>query len=155
MRPEEIKSLADHAQIESDLKALAATTDRHAPQELLALVGQKGDGWEITAITAGKQTQCVPEGPPLSSAAKLKWTIDRACGKRVRPAAVTITEQGWYAYVVGNAVMLESWLHARGYHSAFAGSPTAVWIGALCPGRMRPKAGYDECDACGHIFLTE
>lgn len=156
MTPEEIKALIDHAQIDSDLKALTATTDRHTPQELLDLIGQRSDGWEITAITAGERTQWVPEGPPLSSEAKLKWSIDRVVyGKRVTPPAIQRTEQGYYVHVMGNAVMLQSWLQDHGYHGAFAGSPHAVWIGSLCPGRMLPKVGYRQCDTCGHLSLSE
>lgn len=151
MTEHEIKSLVDQAQIDSDLTALTAATDRHAPEELLALVGQKGYGWEITAITAGESTRWVPDGH-IARDAKLQWSMYMLRGKTVTPPAIKRTEHGVYARVMGNAVIVEGWLRERGYHQAFAGSPHAVWVGDLCAGRMRLKAGnYHECDGCGYI----
>jgi hypothetical protein len=155
MDEREIKSITDQAQIDSDLTALTATTDRHAPEEILALVGQKGDGWEITAITAGESTRWEPDGI-IAPDAKLQWSMDRVSGKKVNPPAVRRTEQGYYARIMGNAVIVEAWLMERGYHRASAGSPHAVWIGSLCTGRMRLKAGnYHECDNCGYVPMEE
>jgi hypothetical protein len=142
---------ATQAQIDSDLKALTATTDPHAPEDLLALIGQKTDDWEITAINAGEQTRWVPNGF-VAPDDKLQWTMDRLCGKTINPPAVQQTEHGYYARVMGNAVMVETWLKEHGYHRAFAGSPHAVWISSLCTGTMRLRVGdYHECEACGHV----
>jgi hypothetical protein len=146
-----MKNIATQAQIDSDLKALTAISDRHAPEDLLALVGQKTDEWEITAIEAGEQTRWVPDGF-VAPADKLQWSIDRACGKKVTPPAILRTDWGFYARVMGNAVLVESWLHERSYHKASARSANTVWIGEICAGVMSLKAGdYHECDVCGYV----
>lgn len=146
------------AQITSDMAALMATTDGSIPQRLKQLIGQLSDAsstdaqWEITAIEAGKQSKYVPSGPLAPGYERYQWSMDRVSGKTVTPPAILQVEEGYYARVMGNAVALESWLRAEGYHAAFAGSPNAVWIGSRCPGKMRLKsAGYRECEHCGYI----
>jgi len=149
----DLDDLATQTQIDSDFVALTASSDRHAPEELLAIVGQKDNDWEITAITAGENARWEPDGP-IAADVKLQWSMDRVSGKKVLPPSIKRVEQGYYASVMGNAVMVETRLRECGYHQASAGNPHAVWIGSLCAGKMCLKArGYHECDHCGYVPL--
>jgi hypothetical protein len=140
------------AQIDSDMKALTAPTDAAIPAELRSLVGQTGDGWEISAITSGKQTKWVPDGPLPEGTSKYEWSMDRVSGKKVNPPAIQRVEQGYYARVMGCAVTVESWLREKGFHSAFAGSSNSVWIGESCTGKLRLMPGdYHQCDVCDYV----
>jgi hypothetical protein len=148
-------------QAESDLKALTATTPEGVPDELRALVGRKGCqefpdmAWEITAVEPGTQTRWVPDGELPNGTTLSGWHWNRVYGRPVVPPSKQITESGYYARVMGNAVALEDWLRHHGWHNAFAGSPHAVWIGELCKGIMRPCSntyGYEVCDVCDRIM---
>lgn len=149
------KAMQD-AQINSDMRALMASTDGVIPADIKALIGQRGEGWEITAITAGEQIRHEPDGPLPNGVEKWQWQMSRVGGKELQPPSKLVVRQGYYVRVIGNAVSLESYLQSKGYHNAFAGSPDAVWLGDLCPGRMALRPGnYHECNACGHIDCDE
>lgn len=147
------EEMMTQAQIDSDLKALMSPTDPVVPSEIRSLVGQTGDGWEITAINAGTRTTFVPDGPLPEGMSKFEWSSARVRGEKIDPAAVRREEHGYYARVIGNAVFVESWLAEHGYHGAFAGSSHSVWIGEKCPGQLRLMPGdYHQCDVCGLVL---
>jgi hypothetical protein len=123
MKHKDLTKLLVDAQITSDMSAMTATTDGSVPTVIKRLIGQRGDQWEITAITPGTQRRYVPASP-LTTDRLYRWSADRLFGKQVTPPAAEVVEEGYYVRVMGNAVVAESWLRDRGWHSAYAGHPT-------------------------------
>lgn len=159
MADKKMDQIVTNAQIASDMSALLAATDGSIPADVKRLVGLRGDAaldnsqqWEITAVTAGAQRRYVPDGPLAPGQGMYQWMMARVCGDKLSPPAIERVEEGYYLRVIGNAICLESWLHEQGYHAAFAGSPSSVWLGARCAGKMRLQPGdYHKCDRCDYV----
>lgn len=158
MTDSKMQEAIQDAQITADMLAMMATTDGSIPPETKRLIGLTGGdqesstAWEITAIEPGVQRRWVPDGPLPKGLPRYQWSMARLCGEKIIPPAIERVAEGYYARVMGNACSLESWLQSQGYHAASAGSPNAVWIGPLCPGKMRLMPGdYHQCDQCDHV----
>ena len=158
MTDAQMDRLAKDAQITSDMSALMATTEGSIPPQAKRLISLTGGdqasstAWEITAIEPGTQRKWVPDGPLPKGLTLYQWSIARLWGEKIDPPALERISEGYCARVMGNACSLESWLQSQGYHSAFAGSPNAVWIGPLCSGKMRLMPGdYHQCDQCDYV----